>query len=139
MTRFKKSGFLALLAVVVLLQLSQFCQAQDIYVLPVVGGKNAKGEDNGYLISARSGIEKVREVFQANVPKENLILFGSDGWGSQGEQPLTLSGPKMLNAIRTCPAGSNDTIVVYWIGHGYGDNNTEHHFLQMAKLDFCPF
>ena len=134
MTRFKKNGFLALLAVVVLLQLSQLCQAQDIYLLPVVGGPDAEGKDNGYLNAAEQSVGNICAVFQSNVPWKNLIIYGNPKkWPGQQKDKQSLTGPELRNAIKTCPAGSNDTIVVYWAGHGRGDRVTERHYLQMAN------
>lgn len=138
MMRFKKNGFLVLLSVIVLLQLSQLCPAQDIYVLSTNGPHYDKNAELIPFEQAEAVARMIDNCFRGNVPKENLIFYGDpEKWppiqGAGNQHSVGISKKELLDAIKTCPAGNNDTIVVYLTAHGGGGGpENQHHMLLMA-------
>ncbi|HLA85473.1 MAG TPA: hypothetical protein VJL29_11820 [Thermoguttaceae bacterium] len=111
--------------------------AQQIYVL-AVGDTSEKGSIS---FSTGPDLQYVFDAFYANVPAGRWVMYNfplDDAPG--GEMHAPWEGPdvrgdlvdmkdKILTAIDRCPAGPNDTIVVFYTGHGAADEVG--HFLVM--------
>ena len=135
--RFRKNGFLALLAVVVLLQLAQLGLAQTIYVLATNGPDHKDGKLVPFT-RAESDAVSIKECFKNNVPEEKLVFYGEQQeWKTvpHASGLIGISKQELLDAIKTCPAGANDTIVVFLTAHGGGGGGGfggQDHMLLMA-------
>ncbi len=115
-------------------------QGQRIYVLSV----GDTSEKSGLSFSTGPDLQYVFDAFYANVPGGQLVTYNNpmtdfaDGSSRNLRNPW--EGPdvrgdlvdmkdKILQAIDNCPAGQNDTLVVFYTGHGAHDDNG--HFLVM--------
>lgn len=105
--------------------------AQKIYLL-MTADISEKGQVGA---STRPSISLIRNVFRMNVPTNQLVIYGEE---HQGENPwlgqkIDNKSPdldkRILQAIRACPAGPNDTIMFGYNGHGGYAN--EKHCIQM--------
>ncbi|MBN1590720.1 MAG: caspase family protein [Pirellulales bacterium] len=115
-------------------------EAQRIYVLAV----GDTSEKSGLSFSTGPDLQYIFDAFYVNVPGGQLVTYNNpmadfaDGSSANLQNPW--EGPdvrgdladmknKILRAIDRCPAGPNDTIVVFYTGHGASDD--EGHFLVM--------
>ena len=114
--------------------------AQRIYVLAV----GDTSEKSGLSFSTGPDLQYVFDAFYVNVPGGQLVTYNNPlidlPNGTSARLPNPWEGPdvrgdlvdmknKMLRAIDKCPAGQNDTMVVFYTGHGAYDDNG--HFLVM--------
>lgn len=114
--------------------------AQRIYVLAV----GDTSEKSGLSFSTGPDLEYVFDAFYANVPGGQLVTYNNPmadfADGSSRELQNPWEGPdvrgdlvdmknKILRAIDNCPSGRNDTLVVFYTGHGAYDDDG--HFLVM--------
>lgn len=134
MKKKKLSFFLILLCGIFL---SSTASAQKIYLL-AAGDLNIP---DGIRACVESGIGYVQSAFQLNVPDDYLVSYNQSTFDeNENELPPVWQGPDLTNlknvqeqvleAIRNCPAGPDDTIVFYWVGHGAHDENG--HFLDLT-------
>ena len=135
---------LRLTAVVLLCLACASAAGQRIYLLSV----GDTSEKSGLSFSTGPDLQYVFDAFYANVPGDQLVMFNNpmadfaDGSSQNLQTPWM--GPdvrsdlvdlkkKILQALDNCPAGENDTIVVFYTGHGAYDDNG--HFLMMPDYE----
>ena len=114
--------------------------AQRIYLLPV----GDTSEKSGLSFSTGPDLGYIFDAFYVNVPGRQLVMYNNpmadlpDGtsinlknpWeGPDVRSDLVDMKDKILEAIDNCPNGPNDTIIVFYTGHGAHDENG--HFLMM--------
>ena len=114
--------------------------AQKIYLL--VSADTAPYEKGRNIGPAnRASMSLLENAFRQNVPAKQLVPYGENSYENEEGQSVKIDSPwlgpnvldnsknmeeKLLKAISSCPAGSNDTIVFCYFGHG-GYVNGEHH------------
>jgi len=113
---------------------------QRIYLLSV----GDTSEKSGLSFSTGPDLQYIFDAFYSSVPGDQLMKFNNpmadfaDGSSRNLRNPW--EGPdvrfdlvdlkkKILRAIDNCPAGGNDTIIVFYTGHGAYDDHD--HFLMM--------
>ncbi len=133
-------------ATMVALLLVTFCArdsyAQKIYLITSADTAIGNSANNdGYAASSKQNESLLKEVFFKNVPTRQLSVYRTEY--AREESNESWDGPdladnsenmeeKILEAIRLCPAGPNDTVIFAYFGHGaYID---EKHSLQMPNL-----
>lgn len=106
--------------------------AQRIFLLSVAD----TSEKSGLSFSTGPDLQYMFDAFYANVPARQLVVYnfpddnGQTLWeGPDARFDLVDMKSKMLTAIDRCPAGANDTIIVFYTGHGASDD--QGHFLMM--------
>jgi len=121
-----------LLVAVVLAASCTTAAAQRIFLLSV----GDTSEKSGLSFSTGPDLQYMFDAFYANVPARQLVMYnfpsddGRTSWeGPEVRADLVDLKSKILTAIDRCPAGANDTIVVFYTGHGASDE--EGHFLAM--------
>ena len=138
--KMSQSPFRGLFALILLCLSCATAHAQRIYLLPV----GDTSEKSGLSFSTGPDLQYVFDAFYANVPGDQLVMYNNpmadfaDGssrnlrnpWeGPDVRSDLVDLKAKILRAIDVCPAGSNDTIIVFFTGHGANDD--QGHFLMM--------
>jgi len=125
-----------LLVAVLLLASCTAARAQRIFLLSV-GDTSEKG---GLAFSTGPDLQYMFDAFYANVPRGQLVMYNFPSDTPDGRMETLWQGPdvrhdlvdmknKILTAIDQCPSGANDTIIVFYTGHGASDD--EGHFLVM--------
>ena len=85
----------------------------------------ADGADESVGSTVKLDLDKMKALFQANVPAANLNLIVLDA--------EDLTADKMLQAVDNLSVASNDTVVFYYSGHGAFDTSNEKQFFQLTK------
>ena len=111
--------------------------AQKLYLLVAADTSKA----GGIALSTGPDVGFMFDTFFANVPGRQLVLYGMEPFeATDGSRGVAWRGPdvrddlgnmkqKLLGAIDNCPAGSEDTVVFFYSGHGAHDN--QGHYLLM--------
>lgn len=114
--------------------------AQRIYVLAVAD----TSEKSGLSFSTGPDLQYIFDAFYANTPGGQLVTYNNPMADFADGSSVNLRNPwegpdvrgdlvdmknKILTAIDRCPAGRNDTIVIFYTGHGAYDD--QGHFLVM--------
>ncbi len=97
---------------------SSSVQAAQIFLL-------AAGDVNDETIGefTQDGISVVERLFGRNLPQDKLVVYnlGWHGTPSAWTGPDLAKSPKpfddLLRAVATCPAGKDDSLVVFWMGY----------------------
>ena len=128
------------LVILLLCLTSARADSPRIYVLAV----GDTSEKSGLSFSTGPDLQYLFDAFYVNVPGGQLVTYNNPmadfADGSSINLPNPWEGPdlrwdlvdmksKILRAIDNCPAGPNDTVVVFFTGHGAYDDNG--HFLVM--------
>lgn len=103
-----------------------------IYLLPTYSCSGSDLGEPQSIQRRKNNRSMVTDAFLMNVPESGLVVYGDDQWPDEtnaSEAELGYKESELRNAIESCPAGPNDTIVFYWSGHGGG---TSHHVLAMS-------
>ena len=85
----------------------------------------ADGADGSIGSTVKLDLDKMKTLFQANVPPANLNLIVLDA--------EDLTSDRMLQAVENLNVAANDTIVFYYSGHGAFDTSSEKQFFQLTK------
>ncbi|MDO5309313.1 MAG: caspase family protein [Planctomycetia bacterium] len=97
--------------------------AQKIYFL---ASGDVRDEKVGQFV--QDGLEFVNDVMSEVVPSDRLVVYNkSSNWSGSNIERSRNVRHDLLKAIENCPVGSNDTIFIYWCGHGGYDQGG--HFL----------
>lgn len=104
---------------------------QKLYLLPV----GDTSESSGLESTVKLDLKRIRGVFSDNIADFRLVIYGSDDWEGPRLNDSSSMRQDILQAIENCPAGSNDTIVFYWSGHG-GYDEDGHYFVMPRGSSF---
>ena len=114
--------------------------AQRIFLLSVAD----TSEKSGLAFSTGPDLQYIFDAFYVNVPGHQLVMYNNPisdyPDGSSRKIAVPWEGPdmrrdlvdlkdKILTAIDRCPSGPNDTIILFYTGHGARDEKG--HFLVM--------
>ncbi|HBO45020.1 MAG TPA: hypothetical protein DD670_14035 [Planctomycetaceae bacterium] len=133
----------AVIRLCVVLSICLFCataHAQRIYVMAIAD----TSEKSGLSFSTGPDLQYIFDAFYGNVPGGQLVTYNNPMADFADGSSVNLKNPwegpdvrfdlvdmknKILQAIDACPAGPNDTIFLFYTGHGAYDD--EGHFLVM--------
>ena len=120
-----------------------FCrvaQAQKLYLLTA-----GDVRDQNLGKSIRQSYTAFSDVIRRNLSGRSLVEYNKPGRsGSFWRGPDLAASQNLhddiLSAIERCPAGRNDTICFYWVGHGAYDNKAGElkHYLKLPESQSDP-
>ncbi|GHT46986.1 hypothetical protein FACS189454_08950 [Planctomycetales bacterium] len=90
--------------------------SSKVYLLLAI---DTGGSDNVGATVVADGVN-IREVFEKNIPSHRLAV--------QNIAESGLSEQKILNVIKNTSAGKDDTVILYYSGHGAFDEQQGHFF-----------
>ncbi len=95
--------------------------AQTVHALLVI-----MDDDLDIAISVGQNRKRVRNFFD-RLPGTKLEIYSAEDMRKANE----LRPQHILDWIQRCPAGAQDTIFVYYSGHGYSDDLHKRHYLSL--------
>ena len=104
---------------------------QRVFVLPAFSCTGDDPNQSTVVQRRHNNRKMITDVFRAHMPAANVVVYGDSEWPDTTNVTTETYGYRSVDireALDTCPARPNETLVVYWNGHG-GVTGTQHFFV----------